>query len=49
MKKISEALNIDDLRLLAGRRLPSFLFQYVERGNGNGMGWRATSAASRNT
>ncbi len=38
MKKISEALNIDDLRLLAGRRLPSFLFQYVERGNGNGMG-----------
>jgi L-lactate dehydrogenase (cytochrome)/(S)-mandelate dehydrogenase len=38
MRKVSESLNIDDLRRLAGKRLPSFLFQYVERGAGNGMG-----------
>jgi (S)-mandelate dehydrogenase len=32
------AITIEELRRLAERRLPSFLFRYVERGNGNGDG-----------
>jgi L-lactate dehydrogenase (cytochrome)/(S)-mandelate dehydrogenase len=38
MSRVSDAINIDDLRRQARRRLPSFLFDYVERGNGNGAG-----------
>ncbi|MBT7361203.1 MAG: alpha-hydroxy-acid oxidizing protein [Rhodospirillaceae bacterium] len=38
MNRILEALNVEDLRLLAERRLPSFLFQYVETGHGDGSG-----------
>ena len=36
MSRLSDALTIDDLRRQADRRLPSFLFDYVERGNGDG-------------
>jgi len=38
MAKVSDALNIDELRRQAERRLPGFLFKYVERPAGNGMG-----------
>lgn len=38
MNDLTDAQNIEDLRRKAGKRLPSFLFEYVERGNGNGMG-----------
>ncbi|MGE0254925.1 MAG: alpha-hydroxy acid oxidase [Alphaproteobacteria bacterium] len=38
MVKVSDALNIDELRQQAERRLPAFLFKYVERPSGNGMG-----------
>lgn len=38
MASVSDAHNIDDLRRQAARRLPAFLFQYVERPSGNGMG-----------
>ena len=36
MAKVSQALNIADLRKMAGRRLPSFLFDYAERGHADG-------------
>jgi len=35
-EKISDTLNIGDLRRMAAKRLPSFLLDYVERGNGLG-------------
>lgn len=38
MPKVSQALNIEDLRKMAGRRLPSFLFDYAEYGHADGAG-----------
>jgi (S)-mandelate dehydrogenase len=38
MTNVSQALKIEDLRKMAGRRLPSFLFDYAEYGHADGAG-----------
>ena len=38
MTNVSQALNIEDLRKMAGRRLPFFLFDYAEYGHADGAG-----------
>lgn len=38
MKNVQKAVNIEDLRQIALRRLPAFIGDYVEQGGGNGDG-----------
>lgn len=45
MTSTRNAITIEDLRQQARRRLPSFLFRYVETGNGNGDGVARNVAA----
>jgi (S)-mandelate dehydrogenase len=45
MSGVSKALNIEDLRRMAGRRLPSFLFDYVENSHADGAGVRRNRTA----
>ncbi|MBO6782787.1 MAG: alpha-hydroxy-acid oxidizing protein [Alphaproteobacteria bacterium] len=45
MSGVSSALNIEDLRKMAGRRLPSFLFDYVEYGHADGASVARNKAA----
>lgn len=44
-RAVTRAVNIDDLRQLARRRLPRILFDYIEGGAGNEAGLRANVAA----
>lgn len=47
MANVAQAVTIEDLRAMAHRRLPRFLIDYVERGNGSGAGVRRNAEAFR--